>query len=144
MMMSKPSRSLEHLVDLREREVDRLTADMAAKTALCERYRNNVERLEKLYQSVGPSGALSPALSLNCAQYKQSVMQLADAHREDLTLHQADMAVAQQVLTAAARKHEALNQVLERSRTQERHERSVHEQKRQDEVATQAWLRSKL
>lgn len=143
MMTSKPNRSLEQLVGLREREVDRLTADMATKTALCERYRNNVERLEKLCQSAGPSGAWSPALSLNCAQYKQSVMQLANAHREDLTLHEANMAVAQQVLTAAARKHEALFQVLERSRNQERHERNVHEQKRQDEVATQTWFRSK-
>ena len=142
-VISKPTRSLEQLVDLREREVDRLTADMAAKTALRDRYRSNVERLERLYQSVGATGVWSPALSLNCAQYKQSVMQLADAHREDLTLHEADMAVAQRVLTTAARKHEALNQVLEKSRTQERHERNVHEQKRQDELATQAWFRGK-
>lgn len=143
MTISKPTRSLERLVDLREREVDRLTADMAAKTALRERYRNNVERLESLYRSVGATGAWSPALSLNCAQYKQSVMQLADAHREDLTLHEADMAVAQQMLMAAARKHEALSHVLEQRQNQVRHTQTVHEQKRQDEVATQTWFRGR-
>lgn len=143
MMPSKPAHSLFRLADLREREVERLTADMANKTMLRERYRNNLERLETLYQSVGATGAYSPALSLNCAQYKQSVMQMVEAHRGDLSLHEANMAIAQEALMAAARKHEALNQLLEQRQNEERHAQVVQEQKHQDDVATQTWLRGR-
>lgn len=143
MMQSRPAHSLFRLAGLREREVERLTSDMADKAALRERYRNNLKRLEALYQGVGATGACSPALSLNCAQYKQSVMQMAEVHRGDLALHEANMAIAQEALMAAARKHEALNQLLEQRQNEGRHAQAAQEQKHQDDVAAQTWLRGR-
>lgn len=141
MTATKSMQSLSRLVALREQEVDRLTADVAAKQALRERYLGNLERLERLCESTGASGALPPVLSMNCAAYKQAVMQLAASHRQDLALHEADMAVAQQALLAASRRHEVLDQVLVRQQDRRRQAQQTQEQKRQDELATQVWWR---
>lgn len=155
-------KQLGQLVDLREREVDRLSADMADKQAVRQRFLGNLARLEQLCNSSGPSGAqenaqnndqsngasrndhtatLSPALSLNCGGYKQAVMKLADSHRVDLSLHESAMANTQRLMVAAVRRHEALDQVLERQRAGMRRFQNVREQKRQDDVASQMWLR---
>lgn len=144
--------SLKRLVELREREVDRLSADVAAKHAVRDRYRANLERLEHLYRSSGASGSplparqgavLSPVLSLNCAGYKQAVMKMAEAHRTDLSLQEADVAVAQRALAAAVRRHESLDLVLERQLQGMRRLRESTEQKRQDELASQTWWRGR-
>ena len=55
--------SLGRLVDLRAREVERLTAEVAAKQVEHARYLDNLARLEQLRDSSGASGALPPALS---------------------------------------------------------------------------------
>ncbi|MBS1190281.1 MAG: flagellar export protein FliJ [Rhodocyclaceae bacterium] len=137
----KSQTSLNRLADLREQEVDRLTSEVASKERLRERYRRNLERLEQLCHSTGASGAWSPALSMNCGDYKQAVMTLAAAHREELALHDADMAVSQNALTAAFRQHEALSQFLVRQENRHQRAREAREQKRQDDMATQVWLR---
>lgn len=135
--------SLGRLIDLRERDVERLTAEVAAKQAVRERYLGNLARLEQLRDGSGASGALPPALSLNCAAYKQTVMLVADAHREDLKLHEADMAVSQQALHMAARKREVLTQVHERQRRHVQRALDAGEQKQQDELASQVWWRGR-
>lgn len=148
---NKQLKRLEQLVDLREREVDRLSADMANKQATRQRFLGNLARLEQLCVSSGASGAqaagergvLSPALSLNCGGYKQAVMKMADAHRVDLSLHEAEMSLTQRLVTEAARRHGALDQVYERERAGVRRHQSVREQKRQDDLASQVWLRGR-
>lgn len=136
-------RSLGRLIDLRERDVERLTAEVAAKQAVRERYLANLARLEQLRDGTGASGLLPPVLSLNCAAYKMNVMLVAEAHRQDLKLHEADMAVSQQALQAAARGREVLGQVRERHRRHIQRERDAGEQKQQDELASQMWRRAR-
>ena len=155
-MSQKPPvvKSLSTLVNLREQEVERLTTDVAAKQAVRERYRRSLARMEQLCRDSGASsdaggdtvpGALtpmlSPALSLNCAAYKQSVMQMADAHRADLALHEADMAVAQRALHAAVNKREVLDTVLQRQLGTLQRQQAAREQKREDDLAAQVWMR---
>ncbi len=134
--------SLGTLVDLREREVDRLAADMASKEALRRRFRHNIERLRGLCAGESAPASLPMALSLNLAGYKQSVLRMVEQHCEDLALHEADMAVTQQALTAASQRREVLEQVLRREQRAVRIELGVREQKRQDELASQVWWRS--
>lgn len=152
--MNAPRRikQLGHLVELREREVNRLSAEMADKRAVHKRYLDNLARLEALCTSSGASGTqtssnqpqtLSPALSLNVGGYKQAVMKMADAHRVDLSLHESEMLNTQRLVTAAVRKHEALDQVLDRRRVVLRRGREVVQQKRQDDLAAQVWLRGR-
>lgn len=141
------------LVQLRQREVERLSAEMADKRATQQRYLNNLARLDELCLGSGASGMqrhpdrqsqlLSPALSLNVGGYKQAVMNMAAAHRLDLSLHEMEMQNTQRLMTEAARRHEALDQVLARQRAKLQRHRAMREQKRQDDLAVQVWLRGR-
>jgi len=135
-------RNLSTLVSLRDSEVEKLQAAQAAKEATAERYRKNLERLHSLATNSGASGNLPLALAANCGNYKQAVLAMADNHRLDLTMHEADMAVSQRVLNAAYVKREVLGQVLEKKQAVVTTAKNVQERKQHDDLATQLWLRS--
>jgi flagellar export protein FliJ len=135
-------RSLGRLVDLQSREVDRLSADVAEKRATRERFLRNLSTLEKLAHGSGPIGG-SPVLAMNRAGYKQAMLRMAATHRLDLSLHESQLALSQRELVDAARRHEALDQVLQRAHSNVRHVTKVKEQKHQDELASQVWWRNK-
>ena len=134
-------RNLTTLVGLRSTEVERLQGEMAAQTAVRERYQKNLERLTGLYTDSGPSGALPLALSVNCGNFKQAVMQMAVQHRTDLHLHEANRAVSQRALNTAWAKREVLDQVLTQKQKHVANEQQRVDAKRQDELATQFWFR---
>jgi len=134
-------RNLTTLVALRDTELERLESAMAEKASLRDRYQKNLERLTSLYTSSGPSGNLPLALASNCGDYKQAVMQMAEHHRMDLSMHEADMAVAQQALNLARLKREALGKVLSKQQKAVLRQQSAQERKRHDELATQLWMR---
>ena len=132
--------SLDTLVQLRSSEVDRLQTELSRQEATRARYQANLERLHALAEGSGASGTLAPALALNCGQYKQAVFALADSHRTDLQLHEANMAVAQRNLTAAWTRRELLGKVLEQQQDALAREQGRAAKKREDEIATQSWL----
>jgi flagellar export protein FliJ len=134
-------RNLTTLVALRNTEVERLQTEMAEKTNLRERYQKNLERLTGLYTNSGASGNLHPALAGNCGDYKQAVMVMADSHRLDLHMHEADMAVSQQALNAAWARREVLGKVLDKTQKVVNQQQNAKERKQHDELATQLWLR---
>jgi flagellar export protein FliJ len=133
-------RSLDLLVQVRSSEVDRLQAGLAKQEETRKRYATSVERLVQLAEGSGASGALAPALALNCGQYKQAVFALADTHRTDLQLHEANMQVAQRELTAAWTRRELLGKVLEQHQAAAAREQDRATRKREDDTATQSWL----
>ncbi|GHD63347.1 MULTISPECIES: flagellar export protein FliJ [Jeongeupia] len=135
--------SLARLVALRDVEVDRLTADVAQKEALRQRYHHNLDRMAQLCADSAATGSLPPSLSLNCGNYKQAVFDMMAAHQRDLALHEADMAVTQRALQAASLKRETLDRVREQHSAVLQVEQDRREQKRQDELATQAWYRQR-
>lgn len=136
-------RNLSTLVELRTTEVERLQTEMASKESVRDRYQKNLDRLTGLYKASGASGSLPLALASNCGDYKQAVMQMADNHRLDLTMHEADMAVSQRALHAAYIKREVLEQVLQKQQKVVNTQEQAKERKQQDELATQLWLRGK-
>lgn len=154
MNSSAPTDSLSRLIELRQREIDRRSAELADKLRLRERYQRNLAQLEALGSlcTLGPAhsaelkaprqlaGAMA-GLALNNAHYKQSMQQLAATHRQDLALHEADLAVTRHALAEVAREREALQHLLTRQQQREQHVRSVREQKGQDDLAAQVWLR---
>jgi len=140
--------SLGTLVRLRSTEVERLEADLARQEATRARYQTSVERLTALAVGSGPSGqsasratgALSPALAVNCGNYKQAVFALADNHRTDLHLHEANMAVSQRNLAQAWTRRELLGKVLAGHEAAFAREQDRARRKRDDDIATQSWL----
>jgi len=137
-------RNLATLVRLRSTEVERLQGEMAAHNALRARYQQSLERLTGLYTGSGASGALPLAQSLNCGDYKQAVMALADTHRTDLSLHEANMALSQSALNAVWAKREALDQVLAQKQKSAASAEQRRDTKRHDELATQCWFRGQV
>lgn len=131
---------LDTLVRLRGTEVERMQADLVRQQATRARYQANLDRLAALTEGSGASGALPLALALNCGQYKQAVLAMADAHRVDLQLHEANMAVAQRDLNAASIRRELLGKVLEQRQAALEREQERRTRRREDEVATQSWL----
>lgn len=132
--------SLSTLVQVRTSEVERMEADLARQDATRRRYQNSVERLTALAESSGASGKLAPALALNCGQYKEAVFALADSHRVDLQLHEANMAASQRTLAAAWTRRELLGKVLEQHQDIFAREQDRAARKREDDIATQAWM----
>jgi flagellar export protein FliJ len=140
-MSQQKIRNLTTLVALRNTEVERLQTEMAEKANTRERYQKNLERLTSLYTNSGASGKLHPALAGNCGDYKQAVMAMADSHRLDLHMHEADMAVSQQALNKAWAKREVMDMVLTKEQKVYNQQQTVKERKQHDELATQVWLR---
>src|SRR6202000_2496703 len=138
-MSQQKIRNLTTLVALRNTEVERLQTEMAEKTNVRDRYQKNLERLTSLYTNSGASGNLHPALAGNCGDYKQAVMAMADSHRLDLHMHEADMAGSQQALNAAWAKREVLGKVLNKQQKLFVREQNVKERRQHDELATQLW-----
>ena len=137
--------SLDTLVQLRTTEVDKLQTDLARQEATRARYQANLARLTSLAEGSGASGTaaagrLAPALALNCGHYKQAVFALADHHRTDLQLHEANMAVSQRNLAQAWTRRELLGKVLDQEQGALARERERAARKREDEIATQSWL----
>jgi len=143
-MSHKKLPSLARLVDLRKQEVDRLAVDLATKQMVSGRFRKNIERLEGLRDTVGASAGASPALAMNSANYKQSVMLIADAQRIDLSLHEADLALARQSFTALSMKHLVLEKVWKKQECHLKKMAASADQKKQDELAAQSWHRNRL
>lgn len=148
-------RSLDTLVRLRATQVERLQADLAGQEATRARYQANLARLAQLADGSGASGArfgaaagqhgamnpaLNPALALNCGAYKQGVLALADSHRVDLALHEANMAVSQDRLKDAWVRRELMDKVREREQGLLAREQERATRKREDEIATQSWM----
>ena len=133
--------NLARLVTLRQSEVDRRQADVADKQQVRDRYQRNLDQLDAMSRNTATRHVSSPSLALNNANYKQTIMRLADSHREDLALHDADMVAARQVLSEASRRCEVMAQLLVRERQTWQRAQSVQEQKDQDEMATKAWYR---
>jgi flagellar biosynthesis chaperone FliJ len=68
------------------------------------------------------------------------VFALADNHRTDLQLHEANMAVSQRNLAQAWTRRELLGKVLEQQQDALAREQDRAARKRDDEIATQSWL----
>lgn len=139
--MSGPHRTLSRLAALREREVEQRQGELARELADAERRRYNQERLEQLWRTSTTNATLLPELSLNCANYKQTVLDLASRHRDDLSRQEQAVAQARQALLQAKRRHGAIDQVLAQRLQEQVRALRAAEQKRQDEIARQSWLR---
>jgi len=136
--------SLGTLVRLRSTEVERLQTELARQETVRARYQSTVERLTELAVGSGPSARaqakLSPALAVNCGNYKQAVFALADTQRTDLHLLDANLAISQRNLSAAWTRRELLGKVLSRHEAAHALTQDRAQRKREDEVATQSWL----
>ena len=136
------TRQLTRLIELRERELEQQQHLLAQHAQLCQRQAHSVARVQQLCRAVeGAALATQPSLLLNQAAYKDNLQALARAQEERLQAHEAERDWQGQQTLALARKAESLRllqqRVVERVQTQQRR----GEQRRNDEIASQLWLR---
>jgi hypothetical protein len=131
------------LAGLREREVDRLQAELGQAQALCARYEKNIARLEELSRGLPAGERLCPNLALNNSAYKQSVLKLAQSQRADLAVRRVDVGHAQAAVHKAAREQQVIGVAFDQVGLGVRGVVQRQAQKRLDEVATQMWLRGR-
>jgi flagellar export protein FliJ len=144
MSTERTVQSLSRLVDLRALDVDRLTGELAGHQAMRARYQDILARMEHLLATAASSDMGCPVLSSNSAHYKASLVDLIINHRRDLARQEATIEASQKALTQAALKHKSLDHALQGKRDVLERERQGREQKQQDQLATQAWLRTRL
>lgn len=134
--------NLQQLLTLKDADVARLQREVADKRQLQERYQRNIQRMDELCRHSGASGSRTlPALALNCAGYKDALLQLKQSQQLDLQLAEADTAVSQQALLAASRRREVLASLQQRTAADLAQQQQRQEQKRSDDQASLAWLR---
>lgn len=142
--MSRQAQQLHHLqqlMQLKSLDIQRLQREVAQKRQEQERYQRNLARMETLCRDSGASGQSVTALALNCAAYKDNLLQLMQSQQLDLQLAKADMAISQQALLAANLRHEVLGDVAARTAADISSAQQRQAQKRTDEFAGLAWQR---
>lgn len=142
--------ALEQVVQLREREQDRVGAVLAEQERTRQRFVASIDRLGGLMDAAGATGApsvksplLSPALAANRGAFKLSVLDLADRQRQALAQHESHMEQTRLALHEAFRRREAVSQL--HGRRVEEGERALQlaERKRSDDIAQTVWLRGR-
>jgi flagellar export protein FliJ len=134
--------SLSRLIALRGQEVERLGAELAAKEAERMRYRSNLARMEALLVETAPARHVHPAIALNCADFKGALLDMMRVHARELALHETRMTECRAAYLEARRKQDSVSAVLDRTRERVELARETRDRKRQDQLATQAWLRN--
>ena len=139
--MSPPLHAMNLLLRLSDGEVERRGAELTAKQALIARSQRTLARLDALCGE--QSATVSPVLAHGRAVYKQNLMAMMAAQRQDLALVEADAAVSQQRLGQArlARERIAHGQMTLAGALARQAAR--REQRDCDELASQAWQRGK-
>lgn len=137
--MKRAYDSLRDLTHLRQLEVERGRADLAAMESLRQRMLANLDRVEQLSQH--GYGQLAPALALAAGIHKQALQEFAARQRSELKQHDASIAQARRNLAAAAARHAALDHVLTQRSAEENYAAYRRQQRHEDELATHAWLR---
>ncbi len=134
--------TLGHLVTAREREQERIGAELSRQQSVRERMQRSVDRLHAICDAAGPSGAQPFLLAANCAAYKQSVMGLAQEQQRSLERHSAEVEATRVALHAAFRQREGVAQVLHKRESEWRLAGEVRARKQLDDVALTVWRRT--
>lgn len=134
--------SLGKLVTMREREQERIGAELGRQRSAQDRMQRSVDRLNAICEAAGPSGAHAMLLAANCAAYKQSVMGLAQEQQRTLDRANAEVEVTRVALHAAFRRREGVAQVLQRREDEWRRAGEVQARKQLDDAALTVWRRT--
>ncbi|HGL4260753.1 hypothetical protein KDW07_25470 [Burkholderia dolosa] len=135
---------LSKLVALRAKEVDRLSVDVAARDAECVRYRHHLSQMTALMQSVRTGAPVHPEQAMNDARYRSAMVDLIHQHERQLTRHEALVTSLRADLRIARLRHKQIDVVRCKKVGALESELRVRDRKREDQQASQAWLRMRL
>lgn len=133
-------RTLEQLIQMRNRKVRELSGLLASQQQLCQRYERNIQALQSL--SSAPSDAAGHvAMMLNKAQYKKNLQRIIDWQKQEQALAAIKTQQLQRDLLHEARRKKGFQLALEQRRDDSIAEEARKAQKLTDSLAAQFWQR---
>lgn len=138
--MKEQIQTLSRLAQLRSNTVQQMLARVGYQQSLCQRYRNNIEGLSRLCSYTAPM--TTPLQRDNQHRYKATLHKMIELQRRELAVAEAGLERIREELLAARRSEKVITQVLDGKVQEWSQELARHEQKIQDGLASQAWLRA--
>lgn len=135
---------LSRLAALRAREVERIGADVAVRDAQGARYRRHLAQMTTLLENTSTGAHLHPAQAMNGARYRAALSDMIHQHERELAHHDAALASLRGELCAARLQHERIDLVRRKKIAVLDAAHRSAERKREDQQASQAWLRQRL
>lgn len=134
--------TLAHLQRIRQKSVQDQTVALAQQKQQCTRFDNNIKALGMLMQKTGITARDTSAAALkNVAGYKGSLQRVMNWQEEELALAQIKESRIQATLVTAACQEKVVAIALDDSRAARQAEQNVKQQKANDDVAIQCWMR---
>lgn len=131
--------TLGSLLKLRHQGVNQVMARIQYQQQLCQRYRSNIEGLNRLLGYTVPM--TTPLQRDNQQRYKQVLLRVAEVQQRELTIAEQQLETIRQELLAASLDEKRLEKVLEIKLAQWQESLGRQEQKLQDALASQSWIR---
>ncbi|OQS33877.1 flagellar export protein FliJ [Chromobacterium haemolyticum] len=136
-------KNLSCLKAIQRVRVEKLEKDLALLNQQRDAYLKNIQSLQHMFDSMRVSGA-SCALEMNRADYRRQVLEMVKLHQWELSVHEAKMQAGREQLWQSALVQKKWEGAYEKVEKQYCHLQKVKEQKQQDELASQIFLRQPL
>lgn len=133
-------RTLEQLIQLRNRKVRDLSGQLSSQQQLCQRYDRNIQALQSL-STAPPSEGGHVAMMLNEAQYKKNLQRILNWQKQEQALATLKAQQLQQNLLHEARREKGFQLALDQRRDTALAEEGRKAQKQTDALAAQFWQR---
>lgn len=130
---------LSRLASLRNHKVQQMLRQVTYQQNLCQRYRNNITGLSRLCSFTVPM--TTPLQRNNQNQYKMTLHKMVELQQRELTLAEQNLTRIRDELMAAMRSEKAVTHVIDNKMSQWQQILGQQEQKIQDGLAAQSWMR---
>lgn len=131
---------LSRLASLRNHKVQQILGQVTYQQNLCQRYRNNITGLSRLCSFTVPM--TTPLQRTNQNQYKMTLHKMVELQQRELTIAEQNLSRIRDELMAAMRSEKAVTHVIDNKMNQWQQILGQQEQKIQDGLAAQSWMRS--
>ncbi|MEN0036240.1 MAG: flagellar FliJ family protein [Cellvibrio sp.] len=131
---------LSRLASLRNHKVQQMLGQVTYQQNLCQRYRNNITGLSRLCTFTVPM--TTPLQRSNQNQYKMTLHKMVELQQRELSIAEQNLSRIRDELMAAMRSEKAVTHVIDNKMTQWQQILGQQEQKIQDGLAAQSWMRS--
>lgn len=130
---------LSRLADLRGIKVRQMLGRVQYQRSLCQRYRNNIDGLQRLSRVEAPLG--DSLQRDNHQRYKTTLHGMLQMQRRELAVAEEALARVQRELLQAMRKEKIMAHIVESKLEEWQQQLARQEQKLQDAMAAQVWWR---
>ncbi|MGN0922005.1 MAG: flagellar export protein FliJ [Cellvibrio sp.] len=140
--MNKPSQAIARLRDLRSVQTQQIQQRVNYQRGLCQRYRNNIQGLERLIGYRVP--ATTSLQRDNQQNYRLTLYKMLELQRKELEVAEQSLGRIEQELLQAARDEKVLDHFIQNKLALWHRHLASQEQKIQDGLAAQSYWQGQM